>query len=506
MRRPAAPRRLLASITAVCAVLLFPAVALGHPLGNFTINTHNVVRVGDSDAIVDHVLDMAEIPAFQERQEIDSDGDETVSDAEAGSYAERTCLETADLLYLERDGSPLPLQLTEVGISFPPGQGGIDTLRLVCVYAAALDDPIDTETRFTFEDRSHEGRLGWREIVVVGDGLRIADATVPSQSVSARLTAYPEERLTSPMSQTSASFSVLPGGSPLPPFAATDAGPVGEPIIGGGATPAIAPSDLIGGLTAGMNQVIQTRELTPFFVVLSIAIATALGALHAVSPGHGKTVMAAYLVGARGTARHAIGLGLTVTVSHTLGVLGLAVLTLFASTLLPAERLYPILGLVSGLIIVGIGLYLLIDRFKDRQETAHAHPHGGAGEHSHGPLRHSHVPTDDRQLSWRNLFALGLAGGLVPSASALILLLGSVSLGRPAYGVLLIVFFGLGMAAVLVSVGVLMVKARSWLERLPQLRRASRLTRYLPLAAAVVVLFVGIVITIQAFVQLVAVI
>ncbi|MDQ3689250.1 MAG: hypothetical protein M3406_04295, partial [Chloroflexota bacterium] len=432
MKRPAAPRRLLASITAVCAILLFPAVALGHPLGNFTINTHNVVRVGDSDAIVDHVLDMAEIPAFQERQEIDTDNDEAVSDAEAGSYAERRCLETTDLLDLQRDGIPLPLELAEVGISFPPGQGGLDTLRLVCVYAAPLDNPIDTETRFTFEDRSHEGRLGWREIVVVGDGMRIGAATVPSQSISARLTSYPEERLTSPMSQTSASFSVLPGGSPLPPFAATDAGPIGEPTVGG-ATPATDTPDPIEQLVAGMNQVIQIRELTPFFVALSIAIATALGALHAVSPGHGKTVMAAYLVGAQGTARHAIGLGLTVTVSHTLGVLGLAVVTLFASTLLPAERLYPILGLVSGLIIVGIGLYLLVDRLRDRLgAAAHAHSHEGAGEHSHGPLRHSHVPTDDRQLSWRNLFALGLAGGLVPSASALILLLGSVSLGRPA--------------------------------------------------------------------------
>jgi ABC-type nickel/cobalt efflux system permease component RcnA len=302
-------------------------------------------------------------------------------------------------------------------------------------------------------------------------------------------------------------------------------------------------------------------------------VAAFLGALHAVSPGHGKTVMAAYLVGSRGSARHAIALGLTVTVSHTLGVLALAVVTLYASNLIPPERLYPVLGLLSGGLVIGIGLWLLYGRFRIWKRTradAHAHAaherehhvglahehapehvgghgnvapqaqlsaaaairrYGGAsavtlvagqavgtyqgsggsdvdhdhagvpGEHSHGGLRHSHLPPSGADLTWRSLFSLGLAGGLVPSASALLLLLGSLAANRPAYGVILVIAFGAGMAVVLAGVGLLLVYATRFVERIPTGTAGRRLWDVLPVATAVVVIGAGLYLTSQAVTQ-----
>jgi len=512
MRRAAISSRRLAVIAGFWTViLLLPGLAVAHPLGNFTINTYSGLRVAAADVTVDHILDMAEIPAFQERTAMDADGDDVVSDAESTAYAERVCGETAALLEVTTNGEVVPLRLTELGLTFPPGQGGLTTLRLVCIYRATLDDPIVATTGFAFADRTYPDRIGWREVVVEGDGVTIRDSTAGDSSISDRLTVYPEELLVRPLSQTSASFNAIPGGAALPAFTVADANPIGNAAVDDdAAAPAAVVPGGIGELGREISAIIQTPDLTPFFVVLSLAIATGLGALHAASPGHGKTIMAAYLVGNRGTARHALGLGLTVTVSHTIGVLGLALLTLFASSVLPAERVYPVLGAVSGLIIVGIGLAMLVSYLRDRHGAGHTHAdtadHGDStamgGEHNHGPIRHSHLPPEGRPLRWRNLVALGLAGGLVPSASALILLLGSVSLGRPAYGVVLIVFFGLGMAAVLVSVGMLLVKARTLLERLPSLRRFSRLAQRLPLVAAAVVLIVGVVITVEAVGQL----
>src|SRR5207245_488249 len=174
-----------------------------------------------------------------------------------------------------------------------------------------------------------------------------------------------------------------------------------------------------------------------------------LGAFHALTPGHGKTVMAAYLVGTRRTHRQALFLALSVALSHTAGVLGLAVLTLAGSAVLAPERAYPYLSTASGAVVVALGAWMVATRFR------HAHAHRHAHEHER--------PTT--ALGWRSLATLGLAGGLVPSASALVLLLGAISLHRSELGLVLVVAFGVGMAAVLVGVGQALVGARGLAER-----------------------------------------
>jgi nickel/cobalt transporter (NicO) family protein len=189
-------------------------------------------------------------------------------------------------------------------------------------------------------------------------------------------------------------------------------------------------------------------------VELSLAFALGLGAAYALSPGHGKTIMAAYLVRTRGTAKHALFLGLTVTLSHTVGVLALGAAALYASSLIAPERLYPWLGLASGVIILGIGVWLLVSKVRQGLEQRHHHPHGH---------HHHHWPNDSDKLgiTWKNLTTLGVVGGLAPSASALVILLAAISLHRLGFGLLLILAFSAGMAAVLAGVG------RSWstLER-----------------------------------------
>jgi ABC-type nickel/cobalt efflux system permease component RcnA len=232
--------------------------------------------------------------------------------------------------------------------------------------------------------------------------------------------------------------------------------------------------------------------------------------------------MAAYLVGSRGTTRQAVGLGMTVTVSHTLGVLALGALSLSASAIIPPEKLYPILSVVSGAIVIVIGAYLLVSRLRvasreraEAREHHHAHAHGldhthehdhvpapvrPPGWHEHDGIGHTHLP--QQEMGRRGLFALGLSGGMVPSVSALLILLGSIAIGRPGFGIVLTVAFGLGMAFVLVGIGLALVYARDFVERMPLRGMSLRVSRGLPLVTAGVVLAAGVLITGQALVAL----
>jgi ABC-type nickel/cobalt efflux system permease component RcnA len=263
--------------------------------------------------------------------------------------------------------------------------------------------------------------------------------------------------------------------------------------------------------------IFQSVDLSPIVLLLSVLTALGLGAGHAVTPGHGKTLMAAYLVGTRGTALHAVGLGLAVTVSHTLGILVLAALVVGAQGLLPPDVVVRGAPVVAAVTIVAIGGWMLLAEFRRRLATrstatvhgGHDHDHDhdhhhheelplADGEHRHGGLTHSHLPPAGSTISWRGLIALGLAGGLIPSTSALFILLGSIVAGRPAFGFVLVVVFGLGMALVMTGVGLAMVFARTRLDRLPSGSGFGRLARHAPLVAAVVVLAFGLYLTAQA--------
>jgi ABC-type nickel/cobalt efflux system permease component RcnA len=249
---------------------------------------------------------------------------------------------------------------------------------------------------------------------------------------------------------------------------------------------------------------------------MALLVAMVLGAFHALEPGHGKTVVAAYLVGARGTARHALILGLIVTASHTAGVYLLGGVTFYASQHVVPERLYPWLSLGSGITIAVLGAVLFLRRYAGADDDHghhhhghhhhhHAHPH----EHAHGP-DHGHGPTDghahddhgsdhhhhDEAISLRSLVALGVSGGIIPCPAALVVLLSALSMHRVGFGLVLIVAFSVGLAAVLVAIGLLMVYARRLMTRFRE--DGPWIRRWLPLTSSAVMTLLGLGIAVQA--------
>jgi hypothetical protein len=306
-------------------------------------------------------------------------------------------------------------------LSLPVGQAGLSTLRLRCLLATTIEPA--TSHDLTLEDRNFPDRLGWREVTAAGDGTTIARSNVPAESPSRRLTAYPKN--VRPANIRSAMIVFRPGGPSL------------RPALGGGSA-----TTATGGLLAGFA---ARPDLSAGLIVLMIGAAIAVGAIHALGPGHGKSLIGAYLVGSGGTLRQAAAVGAAVSVMHTASVLGLGLLVLSAERVLAPERIYPWLGLASGLVALGLGAALLVSRIhtlSERRRHGHDHPHV------------------HRPLSRKGLVALAFAGGILPSPSALVVLLGSMSIGRTAIGLVLIAAFSVGLAVSLVAVGALAIRAR----------------------------------------------
>jgi ABC-type nickel/cobalt efflux system permease component RcnA len=267
-----------------------------------------------------------------------------------------------------------------------------------------------------------------------------------------------------------------------------------------------------GGIEGSLPTIFASTDITPVVLLIALLTAAALGAGHALTPGHGKTLMAAYLVGTRGTPLHALGLGLSVSLSHTIGILVLAGVVVGAADLLPPDVVVRGAPVIAAISIVAIGAWMLVGEIRRRRAVAdasladHRHPgehvhhadHDHLGEHSHGGVRHSHVPASGSTISWRSLFVLGLAGGLIPSTSALLILLGSIAAGRQGFGIVLVIAFGLGMAGVMTAIGLAVVFARGRLDGLPDSNGLGRIREVVPLAAAVLVFGFGVYLTAQA--------
>jgi nickel/cobalt transporter (NicO) family protein len=478
-------RRLVAAgALSVAALLALPAApALAHPLGNFTVNTYTGVAVRPGEVLVRYVLDLAEVPTFEEMDIIDGDRDGAASPGELRRWAGRKAGDLGAGLRLVVNGAPAPLGLASSTASVSPGQGGLSVLRLEAAYRA--DAPASGHV--SLADGNFAEQIGWREVTAVGlNGRAVSGSSVPTRSVSDELRAYPDDLLSNPLDVTEATFSFAPG----------DAGE--GAAAGGGGSTGRGPGTAGGGFAS----LVSHPELSVGVVLLSLALALGFGALHALAPGHGKTLMAAYLVGAGARPRQAVAVGAAVAVMHTASVLGLGVVILSAQRVFPAERAYPWLGLGAGVTALALGAWLLISRLQvwsaDRdQDRAHAagedHRHDRAHDHVHVPL-----PAGTSLLSRRGLAALAVSGGLLPSPAALLVLLGAVALHRVAYGLVLIAAFSIGLAGALTAVGVLAVRARDLVSR----GIGGRLVRGLPIASSAVIVAVGAVLTLRAIAQL----
>jgi ABC-type nickel/cobalt efflux system permease component RcnA len=465
-----------ALVAALLGALALCANAAAHPLGNFTINRFSRLEVSGDRLYVLYVLDMAEIPTFQARPTIDREGED--------AYANALVAQIRTGMHLSVGGRPEPLRPLRHELAFPPGQAGLHTLRLEALYETR---PLarSAPARVAYRDANFSDRIGWKEIVVQAQaGAHVDSATVPQNTVSEELRSYPKDLLQSPLSVTRAEAR-LSTGSAAGPAPRLTSRRVLEQRVG---VRAVADS--------GFASLIARDHLGVGFVLVSLAIALFWGAAHAFSPGHGKSIVAAYLVGSRGTARHAALLGLTVTVTHTIGVFALGLVTLSLSAFVLPEQLFPWLNLASALLVVSVGVTVLRWRLREwRAARAHAHAHAHGDAHDHHHHHHAHDHSHDPTLSKRSLLGVGISGGIIPCPTALVVLLAAISLHRVGYGLLLIVAFSVGLAAAMTGIGLLAVTAKRVFNRVDF---NGGLLRLLPAMSAIVVLGLGIAMTVRA--------
>ncbi|MFI0990796.1 nickel/cobalt transporter [Streptomyces exfoliatus] len=544
----------LARATACAATALLVAgasapMAAAHPLGNFTVNHHTGLVLLPDRVDARLVVDRAEIAALQEFPAVDRDRNGKITPQESEAYAGKSCAILAAQLHATADGAPLRWAPVTATLTHHPGEAGLKTSRLQCALTATanLRSPAHVELRTSYDTR----RIGWQEITARGDGVRLREADVPATSSTDELRRYPADPLAAPSDQRTASLRAEPGEN-------------GPAAITGSTADGAGPfGTMLGKISSAFKSVVGSRELTVPVGLLALTLAIVLGASHAVLPGHGKTLMAAYLAGRRGTPRDAVTVGATVTLTHTGGVLLLG-LVLPLATHLAGETILTWLGITSGLLVTAIGLWLLRSALSRRNPDhhhghGHQHHHGHRhGHHHHHGHDHHHDHVDDHGHEHGNhhagsdpspvvpdsgrspaahdhgspvalltrqgnapahthphspsptrttkggLIGMGIAGGLVPSPSALVVLLGAVALGRTAFGVLLVLAYGLGMAATLTIAGLLLVRLRDRVEAglkaasADRWKRVRRLARYGPVGTSALVLVVGFGLTARA--------
>ncbi|WP_176185202.1 high frequency lysogenization protein HflD [Kitasatospora sp. NA04385] len=543
-RTPARTGAALAAALALTA-LAAPA-AQAHPLGNFSVNHYLGLTVGGDGVEALAVTDLAEIPTLQEQGAVDTDHDGTADAAERAAHAARRCDDTARRTRLTADGAPLRWTVASASFAYQDGAAGLRTSRLECRLRADRQLARDGAD-FHVETGADPARVGWNEITARGDGAVLDRSDVPAASVSRELRDYPRDLLDAPAGVTAATFRARPGTGP-------GAAPLADAPTAGTAGGWLAPLD------TRLAALGTAHHLTLPLGLLAVLLSVVLGAGHALLPGHGKTVMAAYLAGKRGRPRDALTVGATVTLTHTTGVLvtGL-LLTTFSA--LAGDRLLARLGTVSGALVLLVGTLLLRDALRSRRtrrapaadgagqhapdphpvlvgaaagtaahpgsgqghghshhdddphehhdhdhghdhdhDHGHGHGHGHEHGHRHGLFGHHHTHAHarthapDRGAERRRLIGLGIAGGLVPSPSALVVLLGAVALGRTLFGAALVLAYGLGMAATLTGAGLLLVGLGRRVEPLaahPVLARLRGLAPYSALLTALLVLAVG---------------
>lgn len=508
-------RRALISFAALCLLLGATATPAGaHPLGNFSINHLTQVRISRDRVDLRYILDQAEIPTFQERG---------VPPAEVLA---RKREEVKRGLTVTLNGRPLALRLTPGGaITHPPGQGGLPLTRV----ELRLIAPVAGVDRIELHDDTFPDRVGWKAIIAQpGKGTAVR-SSAPSGDPTNELRFYPTDKLQSALNEREASFAAAPGQGTL----------IAPREAGAGATTTNVGGD-------GFAGVFASAAAGKGVLVLFLLAAFAWGAIHALSPGHGKTMVAAYLVGTRGTPRHALALGAITTVTHTIGVFALGGVTLVLAQYVLPEQLYPWLSLISGLMVVTIGAVALRSRMRWRRAqrglpaavsqlpepaksdspehamrahhthgTEHhdAHAHTSAADihdhhgHSHGPHDHhhdhgrgGHHHHPPERITWRALVGMGASAGLIPCPSALVVLLGAIAQHQVALGLVLILSFSLGLAATLTALGLAVVWAHRATSRLSF---TGPLVTALPALSTALIIGVGLLLTVRAIPKLV---
>lgn len=448
-----------------------------HPMGNFSVSHYSRIEVTPRGATLRYVLDFAEIPTSQLLQQwkLDAGSPRAELDRRAADQAR----EWMRNLKIEAGGQSVTPRFERAALTMGNGAGGMTVLRI------AADFTLDAAPgSLRYEDRNYPDRSGWKEIVVAAGSDTALDRAEPATpDRSKELTAYPEDSLASPPQDLRAEVTWRATGV----LSAAPATPTVTPQVPKENAGVVVHDDYL-------SRLLSRSDLTWGMILTGLAVAFGLGAIHALSPGHGKTIVAAYLVGSKGTAKHAIFLGGMVTFTHTISVFFLGLTTLFLSEYVVPQKIYPVLGTISGLSIVWIGATLFYKRLRAARRGRVHHSNPLVHDHGDGHV-HSHLPEGDVTLG--SLIALGASGGLVPCPSALVLLLASVSVGRVGFGLILLVAFSAGLAGVLMAIGLVVLFAK---HLLPDSRHTAHnpFFRYVPVASAAVITCAGLIMTAAA--------
>ena len=547
-------------VFALLVLLLLPLrFCSAHPMGNFSVNHYARITLEKDGVKLEYFIDLAEIPTFQELQQASL----TPSDAPAlANFLGRRGQELEQGLSIMIDGAAVPLQVVSKAVIFPPGAGGLPTMKLGYVFRGAFPrSKVARPVELSYADRNYPGHAGWKEVVVRGPARMLLESSAPQVDRSDLLSNYPTDLLNSPPQQLEASAHfLLPVAEPASgvPAAQAQHAPAAagtaEQIIASAAVPsstgkgsAVRPQPRARKLSAARHplgaqtaytplvesapatipvpaamhlqpnrqstarsaftQLVTTEHLSLSFLLLAACISIGLGGLHALEPGHGKTIVAAYLVGSRGTAGHALLLGLVVTATHTASVFALGAITLYASRYILPEQLYPWLGMLSGLVIAILGGYLFLKRWTG---LALDHDHLGGQRHGFWLGRKAQAEQTGEaatvgvraarataNISLKQLFLLGITGGIIPCPAALVVLLSAFALHRVGFGFFLIAAFSTGLALVLIGFGLAMVYARRLVTRLHADGPLTR--RWLPLLSAACMGLLGLTLAARAF-------
>jgi nickel/cobalt exporter len=462
----------------VLGLVAVPRSADAHPLGNFTINHLTRISVHGAHIDLRYVLDMAEIPTVALDRTLNTDGNPTP--AQYAAWGGAHAAEIAPQLELDADDSRLTLATVRTAVATRPGAAGLRTLYFTADFTANLPDHART---LMYVDGSEAGRLGWKDVV-------LAPATEPTHE----LRMYPSALVGSPRTRVSLTATIDPAG--VPQLVPDPAGFAAAP-----AAPSVARMN-------ALSELLERDGRGPLFLIGALLLALGLGALHALEPGHGKTLLAVSLVGARATSGQALVLAAALTVAHTIGVLALGAIVLFATRWIVPETIYPWITLGSGILVALLGARALAAELRRRRPVAHehlhahphAHPHAhdhahglGVDEHDHALLddeahARSHAPAGTAPLTFRTAVMAAASGNLAPCPAALVVLLAAITLHRIAFGMTLILAFSVGLAATLTILGVAVVRGAAWLSGRPQF---ARVTRWAPFASAGAIALVG---------------
>ncbi|MBL8231604.1 MAG: hypothetical protein JNL98_24115 [Bryobacterales bacterium] len=562
MKRSAPLRSFFRIAQPAAFTLLAAGLLLAHPMGNFSISHYAKFEPSGERITLTYALDLAEVPTFELLR--DWKMERTSPAPELQQQALRQAREWVGNLNLTVDGKPVKATVRSADLVFADGAGGLPVLRIT----AKAELPA-SPGRLEYEDRNFADRAGWKEIVVATGTAIVERPSHSSKDISNALTAYPEDPTIAPPQDLRARFD----WKPFPVVASTPAADAPVPAVRvepipqpkpsmSQAQPSQSPAAPVttpGTVQKGdfLSELLRKGDLSLGMILMGLVAAFGFGAMHALSPGHGKTIVAAYLVGSRGTMKHAMLLGGMVTLTHTASVFALGLGTLFLSRYVVPDKIIPVLSVVSGLMIVFVGASMFYRRLQqavathdhhshdhhhghshdhghshsydhahepehamagaammhshahhshDHGHDHHGHDHHGHDHHGHDHHSHDHHAHDhhhgpgghthyiEGEVTMGSLMGLAVSGGLVPCPSALVLLLSAIALGRIGLGLALLTSFSLGLSVVLIVIGCMVLYAKHLLPDRSSLSNHG-LVKMMPVISAGVITVVGLVMT-----------